>query len=161
MKIRNLTINCYYALESQKSTLKEIEIEICTYSTEFEILRNCENLEVIRILEPNDENVFKTFNTNCCNTLQISSHKSIDSSNIIQILEKSGSSLQQLEINSFRKGINLQSLLLKILMTTCPNITYLFFDGIKLSVQFLEFIGGLQKLQFLTLDWMSMNQKKR
>ncbi|KAF0558045.1 hypothetical protein F8M41_011202 [Gigaspora margarita] len=143
------------ALESQKSTLKEIEIRKCAYSAEFETLRNCENLEVIRILEPYNENVFKTFNTKCCNTLQISSHKSIDSSNIIQILEKSGSSLQRLEIKSFRKEINSQSLLLKTLMTTCPNITYLFFDGIKLSVQFLEFIGGLKRLQFLTLDWMS------
>ncbi|KAF0548939.1 hypothetical protein F8M41_025561 [Gigaspora margarita] len=148
------------ALESQKKSLKEIEIDRCIYSSEFETLKNCENLEEIRILKSKDEKVFKTFNTSCCNTLRLSCYQPIDSNNLIQILEKSGSSLQQLEINSFGQGIYSQSLLLKTLMIFCPNIAYLSFSGIKLDFQFLEFIKRLQKLEFLILDWMIDESEK-
>ncbi|KAF0511816.1 hypothetical protein F8M41_018180 [Gigaspora margarita] len=43
------------------------------------------------------------------------------------------------------------SLLLKTLESFCPNITYLNLAEVEFSTEFIEFIGNLQKLQFLTL----------
>ncbi|CAG8735055.1 10270_t:CDS:1, partial [Cetraspora pellucida] len=40
------------------------------------------------------------------------------------------------------------------LISSCPNITYLGFSMIKLSAQFLNLIGCLRNLQFLSLYWI-------
>ncbi|RIB09037.1 hypothetical protein C2G38_2109622 [Gigaspora rosea] len=138
------------ALNSQKTTLKEIIMNNCDYSTEFEILKNCENLDVIRITQC-DEEIVKILN-NKINILEINSNDSIDASNIIQTLESSGSLLQRLKLD-MRQNIKSQSSLIETLMTFCPNITYLYISRIKLSNQLLEFIKSLRNLQFLTICW--------
>ncbi|KAF0445718.1 hypothetical protein F8M41_003073 [Gigaspora margarita] len=138
------------ALNNQKTTLKEIIINKCDYSAEFEILGNCENLEVIRITQC-DEEIIKILN-NKISILEINSNDSIDASNIIQTLERSGSLLQRLKLD-MRQNIKSQSSLLETLMTFCPNITYLYISRIKLSTQFFELIKSLRNLQFFTICW--------
>ncbi|RIB23385.1 hypothetical protein C2G38_2032785 [Gigaspora rosea] len=162
------------ALKSQKETLKEIILEGCAYNKEFEVLKDCENLEVIRILYCSN-GIFTTFNSKI-SILEIRTSGLYDASGIIQILEKSGSSLQRFKLiddnsyyeddeddednysifkfNSKRHLIQSQSLLMETLMTSCPNIIYLYISGIvKYSTHILKLLSSLQKLQFLAISW--------
>ncbi|KAF0488812.1 hypothetical protein F8M41_022177 [Gigaspora margarita] len=136
------------ALKSQKDKLKEIKLEGCAYSAEFEVLRDCENLEVIRILYCSN-GISTRFNSKI-SILEIRTTGLYNASGVVQILEKSGSSLQRFKLiddysyfedddeddysifkfNKKRGLIQSQSLLLETLMTSCPNIVYLYIsDG--------------------------------
>ncbi|KAF0332868.1 hypothetical protein F8M41_019118 [Gigaspora margarita] len=136
------------ALENQKNSLQEVIVKNCHYSAEFEVLKNCKNLETLRIRNCSKE-LLKTLNYKV-NTLEIVD-SSIDASTIVPILEKSGLLLQRLRLK-IESSIREESLLLKTLNTFCPNVTYLNIINIEFSAQFLELIGNLQKLQFLTLQ---------
>ncbi|RIB22077.1 hypothetical protein C2G38_1031727 [Gigaspora rosea] len=154
------------ALKSQKKALKGIILEGCAYSTEFEALRDCENLKAIRIYHCSkgmSKEIFTTFNSKI-SILEV--HTSgLYASGLVQILEKSGSSLQRFKLNDedncskfiFNKQrylIKCQSLLLETLMTSCPNIVYLCILGIvKYSTHIPKLLSSLQKLQFLTISW--------
>ncbi|KAF0548932.1 hypothetical protein F8M41_025554 [Gigaspora margarita] len=96
------------ALQYQKRTLKEVSINSSTCNADFEALKNCENLEVIRISYCEEvERLLKILGTNLykINTLEIYSY-TIDALNIIQILKKSSSSLQRLKLYSEREEID-------------------------------------------------------
>ncbi|KAF0378379.1 hypothetical protein F8M41_012415 [Gigaspora margarita] len=150
------------ALECQKKALREIKIERCAYGEEFEVLKNCENLEVIRILHYKEEiKLLKILGTSLSkiSTLEILSY-SIDASNLIPILENSGSLLQRLRLYSERREICSLSLLIETLISFCPNITYLYISSIKFSNKFLDLIGSLQKLLYLTLRWIDDGSEK-
>ncbi|KAF0536869.1 hypothetical protein F8M41_009003 [Gigaspora margarita] len=136
------------ALESQKNSLQEVIVKNCHYSAEFEVLKNCKNLETLRIKHCFTE-LLKTLNYKV-STLEIVD-SSIDASTIVPILEKSGLLLQRLRLK-IESRIREESLLLKALNTFCPNVTYLNIMNIEFSAQFLELIGNLSKLQFLTLQ---------
>ncbi|KAF0547197.1 hypothetical protein F8M41_000768 [Gigaspora margarita] len=134
------------ALECQKNSLQEVIIESCECSTEFEVIKDCKNLEILRINDCNNEELLEA----SLNTLEINSY-SIYASSIVQILTKSGTLLQRLKLVSKDEQIKEELLLLETLKSSCPNITYLNISDVGLSIQFLELIGNLQKLQFLTL----------
>ncbi|KAF0454393.1 hypothetical protein F8M41_001594 [Gigaspora margarita] len=134
------------ALESQKKSLQEIIIESCTCSTEFNVLTNCKNLEILRIRFCDDMKMLEA----CLSTLEITGCL-IDASNIVHILKKSGTLLQRLKLVSTDGPTREGSLLLETLKSSCPNIIYLNISDVGLSTQFLELISNLQKLQFLTL----------
>ncbi|KAF0514785.1 hypothetical protein F8M41_017509 [Gigaspora margarita] len=138
------------ALESQKSSLQEVIIDYCAFSTEFEVLKNCKNLEILHIRYCDYMIPLKILDYNKINTLEVVDCP-IDSKDIALILEKFGISLQRLKLVSDDK-IQEESLLLEVLKSFCPNITYLNISNIEFSTQLLEFIGNLQKLQFLTLS---------
>ncbi|RIB25467.1 hypothetical protein C2G38_469703 [Gigaspora rosea] len=135
------------ALECQKNSLQEVIIKECDYNKEFEVLKDCKNLETLRIL-------------NCCSKLlnlldcKISTLEIVDCPIDVQtiplILEKSGLLLQRLSFNS-SDGIDEELFFLEALKSFCPNITYLYLSDIEFSIKLLEPIGSLQKLQFLTL----------
>ncbi|RIB23715.1 hypothetical protein C2G38_2242476 [Gigaspora rosea] len=112
------------ALECQKNSLQEVIIKECDYNKEFEVLKDCKNLETLRILNCSS----KLLNLLDCkiSTLEIVDCP-IDVQTIPLILEKSGLLLQRLRFNSS--------------------------DDIdeEFSIQLLELISSLQKLQFLTL----------
>ncbi|KAF0457822.1 hypothetical protein F8M41_001105 [Gigaspora margarita] len=137
------------ALESQKNTLQEVILKGCVFSAEFEVLNNCKNLETLRILYC-DMELLKILDYNI-STLEIT-HSQIEVPFVVQILEKVGKLLQRLK---FETDIVIQeeSLLLEALNSFCPNIIYLCITDIGLSTQFLELIGNLQKLQFLSLGY--------
>ncbi|KAF0488813.1 hypothetical protein F8M41_022178 [Gigaspora margarita] len=164
------------ALKSQKETLKEIRLEGCAYSKEYEALRDCENLDVIRILHCNNV-IFTTFNSKI-SILEIYTSGLYNASGVVHILKKSGSSLQRFKLidensyfddedddedednysifkfNQKRCLIKSQLLLLETLMTSCPNIVCLCISGIaKYSTHILNLLSSLQKLQFLTISW--------
>ncbi|KAF0511813.1 hypothetical protein F8M41_018177 [Gigaspora margarita] len=134
------------ALESQNNSLQEVVIQFCYFSAEFNVLMNFKNLEILHIRNCNNEQILEASLT----TLEFTDYI-IDSSNIVQILKKSGTLLQRLKLESKEKKIWEESLLLETLKSFCPNITYLNISNIVLSTQFLDLIGNLQKLQFLTL----------
>ncbi|KAF0546347.1 hypothetical protein F8M41_001448 [Gigaspora margarita] len=134
------------ALESQKKSLQEILIKFCYCNTEFEVLMNCKNLEILSIEYCNHENILEA----SINTLKVNRWR-IDASSIVQILLKSGTLLQRLSLVSEDDPIQEEPLLLETLKSFCPNITYLSIDGVRFSTQFQDLIGNLQKLQFLTL----------
>ncbi|RIB23171.1 hypothetical protein C2G38_2032995 [Gigaspora rosea] len=144
------------ALGSQKNSLQEIELDGCTCSTEFKVLNNCKNLEVLRILYGEEKKLLKVLDSDSdsdlcrISTLEINSYP-IDASNLISILKKSGSLLQRLKLDSDDQEIGSQSLLQETLMASCPNITFLYISYIRLSARFLRLIENLRKLQFLTL----------
>ncbi|KAF0555491.1 hypothetical protein F8M41_017214 [Gigaspora margarita] len=79
------------ALENQKDTLQEVIIEYCDFSKEFEILKNCKNLETLRIRYC-DTKLLKILNYNI-STLEIVDFF-IEAPPIVQILEKSGTFLK-------------------------------------------------------------------
>ncbi|KAF0503181.1 hypothetical protein F8M41_019679 [Gigaspora margarita] len=137
------------ALKSQKNTLQEVILDSCVFSTEFEVLNNCKNLETLRILYCDTE-LLKILDFNI-STLEIL-YVQIDVSIIVQILEKVGKLLQRLKIKT---GIVIreESLLLETLKSFCPNIIYLYIAKIGLSTQLLELIGNLQKLQYFSLRY--------
>ncbi|KAF0496458.1 hypothetical protein F8M41_020980 [Gigaspora margarita] len=142
------------ALESQKQSLREVLIEDCDYNAEFKALINCENLEIIRVRSCEDKELVKMLKMFNCKitTLEITNLDIvIDASNIVLILEKSGTLLQRLKLEV--QIISEQSLLLETLMSFCPNILYLNLSEVEFSTQLLDFIGKLKNLQFLTLEW--------
>ncbi|RIB17811.1 hypothetical protein C2G38_2246155 [Gigaspora rosea] len=103
---------------------------------EFKVLMNCKNLKILRIkLEYNGSMTY--------------------ASHIVHILEKSGTLLQRLKIESDGGKICGESLLLRTLKSFCPNITYLNISCIRFSTQFKDLICNLQKLQFLTLRYIN------
>ncbi|KAF0488030.1 hypothetical protein F8M41_022424 [Gigaspora margarita] len=142
------------ALESQCKSLQEIKIFKCDCSDEFRILMDCENLKVFRAIYSADRILLRILSTSICKLtiLEISSNQ-FDASNVIQILERSGSLLQRLKLESSLEVIS-QSSLLETLTNFCPNITYLYISSIKFSTQLPRLIQGLQRLQFLTLKWI-------
>ncbi|KAF0519719.1 hypothetical protein F8M41_016473 [Gigaspora margarita] len=142
------------ALESQKNSLQEVIIESCNCSTEFEVLKNCKNLEILRMRYP------ELLNTLNCkiNTLEIVDFQ-IDAPYIFQILENSGLLLQRLKFNS--ESILEEPLLLEALKFFCPNITYLNISCIEFSTKLIELIDNLQNLQFLTLGCISHTPAKK
>ncbi|RIB25490.1 hypothetical protein C2G38_2031024 [Gigaspora rosea] len=136
------------ALESQKNSLQEIIIERCTYSAEFEVLKRCKNLGTLRIRYCDTE-LMKLLDYNI-NTLEVSDCP-LDAQIIALNLEKFGILLQRLKFESVDDEIWEESLLLEALKSFCPNITHLDITNIGFSTQFVESIGNLQKLQFLTV----------
>ncbi|KAF0408069.1 hypothetical protein F8M41_008621 [Gigaspora margarita] len=148
------------ALESQKNSLEEVRIEYCNWSTEFEILKNCKNLDTFRIWDC-DMKFLKVLNYKI-STLEIVG-PCHDVSTIIQILEMSGLMLKRLKLCSTLKVDEETSILvLEALKSFCPNITYLNFGYIEFSTQLIEVIDNLQKLQFLTLclKWENIDETK-
>ncbi|RIB30275.1 hypothetical protein C2G38_2238337 [Gigaspora rosea] len=137
------------ALESQKKSLQEVILENSADNAEFKVLMNCKNLETFRIKYCKKMKLLKILDTSHykINTLEITDCLN-DTPSIIQILEKIGLLLQRLKLD-FNGHETL--LLLKALKSFCPNITHLDISLIEFPTQLLEFIGSLQKLQFLTL----------
>ncbi|KAF0547185.1 hypothetical protein F8M41_000756 [Gigaspora margarita] len=134
------------ALESQNKSLREVTIMRCTCSAEFKVLMNCKNLEILRINDCDDVDILEAN----INTLELTSYM-IDASSIVQILKKSGTLLQRLSLFSTDEPTWEISLLLETIKSFCPNITYLNISDVEFSTQFLEIIGNLRKLQYLTL----------
>ncbi|KAF0557816.1 hypothetical protein F8M41_012271 [Gigaspora margarita] len=138
------------ALESQKESLEEVTLAYCDFNVEFKVLMNCKNLKTLRIKYCNNVRILET----CLNTLEIKNSQ-IYTSSIVHILEKSGTLLQRLKLESDVGTICEESLLLRTLKSFCPNITYLNISCILFSTQFQDLICNLQKLQFLTLQDIS------
>ncbi|RIB23739.1 hypothetical protein C2G38_2170413 [Gigaspora rosea] len=68
------------------------------------------------------------------------------------ILEKYGLLIQRLRFNSKNSDdFDEELFFLKAFKSFCPNITYLYISNIEFSIQLLELIGSLQRLQFLSL----------
>ncbi|RIB20780.1 hypothetical protein C2G38_2141010 [Gigaspora rosea] len=144
------------SLEKQKSSLQEVNIENCAFSAEFEVLKNIKNLEILRVRNCDHPKLLKILN-NKISTLEIVNLPiGIDASDLVEVLEKSGILLQRLKLEALGRKILEESLLLESFKFFCPNITYLNISYIfELSTQFLELICTLQKLQFLTLDYIA------
>ncbi|KAF0542517.1 hypothetical protein F8M41_004501 [Gigaspora margarita] len=138
------------ALESQKESLQEVTIMFCECNEEFKVLMNCKNLKILRIKYCNNVSILEP----CLNTLEYNSSMTY-ASHIVHILEKSGTLLQRLKIESDGGKICGESLLLRTLKSFCPNITYLNISCIRFSTQFQDLICNLQKLQFLTLRYIN------
>ncbi|KAF0557824.1 hypothetical protein F8M41_012278 [Gigaspora margarita] len=83
------------ALKSQKLSLQEVTFENCNFDAEFETLIDCENLEILRIRFCIDVKILFAN----INTLEIIGC-SIDTSYMVQILQKSGSLLQRLKFET-------------------------------------------------------------
>ncbi|RIB13087.1 hypothetical protein C2G38_1761826 [Gigaspora rosea] len=139
------------ALESQKQSLIEIIIDGCDYDSEFRVLMNCKNLEIIRIRNCDYERLLKILDCKI-STLELVDSE-IDASKIALIFEKFGTSLQRLKLESVDEMILDQLLLIEALNSFCPNVTYLNISNIEFSTQLIDLIGNLQKLQFLTCSW--------
>ncbi|KAF0521656.1 hypothetical protein F8M41_015736 [Gigaspora margarita] len=160
-QLRSLNLLCSAiipALRCQHNSLREIILDKCDFSnTNFNELRNYKNLEVIRIYGGIDtDRVLNILDNNLhmINTLELNDYYSINVSNMLQNLQKSGLLLQRLGLYSVQNEISSLPSLLETLISYCPNITYLNLSIIKLSDQFLNLIGYLQKLQFLSLKWI-------
>ncbi|RIB25489.1 hypothetical protein C2G38_2067277 [Gigaspora rosea] len=129
------------ALESQKNSLKEVIIENCGYSAEFEILESCKNLETLRVRYC-DTKLLKVLDCKI-SSLEIFDF-SLDVQNIIVILEKTGTLLQRLKLEVSDDEIWEESLLLKALKSFCLNISFLNITNIGFSTQLLELIEELK-----------------
>ncbi|KAF0501151.1 hypothetical protein F8M41_020116 [Gigaspora margarita] len=138
------------ALECQKNSLKEVIINKCGYNKEFKVLKYCETLETLRIRDCSS----KLLNLLDCkiSTLEVFDCP-IDVQTIPLILENSGLLLQRLSFDPEDFGDDIHEVLffLEALKSFCPNITYLKIKYIEFSIQLLELISNLQKLQFLSL----------
>ncbi|KAF0541553.1 hypothetical protein F8M41_005324 [Gigaspora margarita] len=134
------------ALESQKQSLQEVSMDYCTCTEEFNVLKDCKNLKILRI---SDCEHVKRLELSV-NTLDITNFM-IYSSNLVPILKNSGSLLQRLRLRADEDSIREESVLIETLASFCPNITYLNIAPIKFSAQLVDLIGNLQKLQSLTL----------
>ncbi|RIB11612.1 hypothetical protein C2G38_2250052, partial [Gigaspora rosea] len=141
------------ALTSQKQSLQEIILEYCEYSVEFEVLMNCENLEILRI--DNSDYILLNISGSKINTLEVTD-QIIKTSPIVSFLEKSGTLLQRLKLICSEISEE-ESHLLKALISKflCPNLTYLYMCVGTFSEN-LELISKLQKLQYFTL-WFEDN----
>ncbi|KAF0555621.1 hypothetical protein F8M41_016997 [Gigaspora margarita] len=133
-------------LECQKNSLKEFILDCFVYSAEFELLKNFKYLETLRI-NYCDKKLIKSIE-NKISTLEIVDLE-IDAPTIVHILEKSGTLLQRLKFESENDILN-ENLLLEKVKSFCPNIEYLYIARIVFSTQFLELIGSLHKLKFLS-----------
>ncbi|KAF0408073.1 hypothetical protein F8M41_008626 [Gigaspora margarita] len=122
------------ALESQKNSLQEVIIDNCDFTTEFEILKYCKNLETLRI-KYCDMKLLKILSYKI-NTLEVVGVQS-DGSIIAQILEMSGILLKRLKLDS-RISVREESSILEALKSFCPNITYLDISRIGFSAHLLE-----------------------
>ncbi|KAF0479012.1 RNI-like protein [Gigaspora margarita] len=143
------------ALESQKNSLQEFRIDNCNFSAEFEVLNNCKNLDILRIMYCNPIlSKLSNILDYKISTLQLTDYP-IDARSIALILKKSGILLQRLCFESDHE-INEEPLLLEAIKSFCPNITCLRIVGFVFSTQFIELIGNFQKLQFLSL-WCNTN----
>ncbi|KAF0557801.1 hypothetical protein F8M41_012257 [Gigaspora margarita] len=111
---------------------------------------NCKNLKILRIRYCNNVRILET----CLNTLEFKSSQ-IYASSIVHILEKSGTLLQRLKLESNGGKIYEESLLLRTFKSFCPNITYPNISCIRFSTQFQDLTCNLQKLQFLTLQYLN------
>ncbi|RIB24565.1 hypothetical protein C2G38_2168209 [Gigaspora rosea] len=138
------------SLKSQTSSLHEVIIRYCGYSAEFEILKDCKNLETLCIRHCDHRKLLKTLNCSKLSTLEIFDSQ-IDALTIVQILEKSGSLLQRLALASASQKFWNEPLILETLKSFCQNLTYLHILNTGFSTQLIELIGNLQKLQFLKL----------
>ncbi|RIB23720.1 hypothetical protein C2G38_798981 [Gigaspora rosea] len=137
------------ALECQKNSLQEIVIIRCAYNKEFEVLKDCKNLETLRIWYCSS----KLLNLLDCkiSTLDVIDCP-IDVQTIPLILKNSGLLLQRLSFEPKNFGdIHEVVFFLEAIKSFCTNITYLNIKHIEFSTQLLELIGNLQKLQFLSL----------
>ncbi|KAF0527411.1 RNI-like protein [Gigaspora margarita] len=140
------------ALECQNKSLQEVKIVSCVCNTEFKMLMNCKNLEILRIDDCKNVNVLRA----SLKTLELTNYSKFYASNIVQILKESGTLLQRLSLVIINGSIQEESLLLETLKSFCPNLTYLKLTNIEVSTQFFELIGNLQKLQFLTLHFFEI-----
>ncbi|KAF0501168.1 hypothetical protein F8M41_020132 [Gigaspora margarita] len=137
------------ALECQKNSLQEVIIINCGYNKEFEVLRDCTNLETLRILDCSS----KLLNLLDCkiSTLEVVDC-TIDMQTIPLILEKSGLLLQRLSFEPENSDdIHEELFFLEAFKSFCPNITYLNISNVGVFTQLFEIIGNLLKLQFLSL----------
>ncbi|RIB20411.1 hypothetical protein C2G38_2080834 [Gigaspora rosea] len=138
------------ALESQKNSLQEVRIDTCTLNEEFEVLKNCKNLETLRI---------RCCDQECCDQELSKLSKILDNKigNKISTLEviccqiyaQPIALILRLELNGDE---NQEYTLLEALKSFCPNIIYLDIMNIKFSTKLVELISDLQKLQFLSLQ---------
>ncbi|KAF0501155.1 hypothetical protein F8M41_020120 [Gigaspora margarita] len=139
------------ALECQKNSLQEVIISRCGYNKEFRVLKYCKTLETLRIRDCSS----KLLNLLDCkiSTLEVF-YCPIDVQTIPLILENSGLLLQRLSFKpeGFGNAIHKVLFSLEALKSFCPNITYLNIKYSKFSIQLLELIGNLPKLQFLSLS---------
>ncbi|RIB25471.1 hypothetical protein C2G38_2275803 [Gigaspora rosea] len=136
------------ALECQKNSLQEVIINECAYNKEFEVLKDCKNLETLRILNCGS----KLLNLLDCKISTLEVDCPIDAQTIPLNLEKSGLLLQRLSFNPKNlEDIHEALFFLEALKSFCPNITHLNISNIGVSTQLVEIIGNLQKLQFLSL----------
>ncbi|RIB23144.1 hypothetical protein C2G38_2073580 [Gigaspora rosea] len=135
------------ALESQKNSLQEIMIDHCKYDAKSELLKNYKNLERFHIRVSYHPDQLKMVNRKLSN-LEVADEQ-IDASTMVHILEKSGTFLQRLTLDSVENILN-ENLLIEALKS-CPNIRYLDISGIEFSKQFIALIGTLQNLFFLKL----------
>ncbi|KAF0463369.1 hypothetical protein F8M41_000188 [Gigaspora margarita] len=143
------------ALECQKNSLQEVDIQDCSFNAEFSVLNNCKNLETIRITRCNTE-LLKILDYKI-STLEVVDAP-IDAQTMALILEKAGILLQRLILESISIDENIldESLLLEAIKLFCQNITYFKIGCIEFSTQLLELIGNLHKLQFLSV-WCYIN----
>ncbi|KAF0501156.1 hypothetical protein F8M41_020121 [Gigaspora margarita] len=135
------------ALESQKNTLQEVILSNCCF-TEDDVLKNCKNLETLRISFCDYDIPLGILNHKI-NTLEIVNYP-LNANKIELILKKYSLLLQRLKLDAI--GIlEEESLVIKALNSFCPNITYLNITMIRFSTQLLALIDNLRKLQFLSL----------
>ncbi|RIB30975.1 hypothetical protein C2G38_2151094 [Gigaspora rosea] len=114
------------ALECHINSLQGVRIDSCAFNEEFEVLKNCKKLEMLRI-------------RNCDQEL----------SKLSKILDlKSGTLLQRLSLELNGDGSQEYTLLLEALKSFCPNIIYLDIANIKFFTKLVELTSDLQKLQF-------------
>ncbi|KAF0501158.1 hypothetical protein F8M41_020123 [Gigaspora margarita] len=138
------------ALECQKNSLQEVIIIRCGYNKEFRVLKYCKTLETLRIRDCSP----KLLNFLDCEISALEVFDCpIDVQTIPLILENSGLLLQRLSFDPIDFGNEIHEVMffLETLKSFCPNITYLNIQYSKFSIQLLELIGNLQKLQFLSL----------
>ncbi|RIB23667.1 hypothetical protein C2G38_2072145 [Gigaspora rosea] len=138
------------ALESQKNSLQEVMIDNCNFTTEFEVLNNCKNLETLCIMYCDRiiSKLSKILDYKI-NTLKVTDDP-IDTRPIALMLKKSGIQLQRLCLEADHE-INEEPLLLEAIKSFCPNITCLRITNFVFSTQLIELIGNFQKLHYLSL----------
>ncbi|RIB20406.1 hypothetical protein C2G38_2179327 [Gigaspora rosea] len=144
------------ALESQKNSLQKVTIDSCDFNEEFEVLKNCKNLETLRIKNYDHElsklsKILDYKVSNKISALEIICCQIYAQQPIALMLEKSGTLLQRLRLELNVDEIQEYTSLLEALKSFCPNIIYLNIVNIKFSTKLIELIGNLQKLQFLSL----------
>ncbi|RIB21451.1 hypothetical protein C2G38_2078281, partial [Gigaspora rosea] len=146
------------ALESQKNSLQEILIKFCVCNTEFEVLKNCKNLEILSIEYCYNEKILEA----SINTLKVN-HWRIDAS--IQILQKSGTLLQRLKLESTDEEIWEEQLLIETLKASCKftktsilTLWYIYDIDQELKTRVTQFAEMLPStLQYLDLRYSCLS----
>ncbi|RIB20414.1 hypothetical protein C2G38_2179334 [Gigaspora rosea] len=144
------------SLESQKNSLQEVIIDTRAFNEEFEVLKICKNLEVLRIRSCDQElsklsKILDNKIGNKISTRDVICSQIYAQQPIALMLEKSGTLLQRLRLKLNGDESQEYTLLLEALKSFCPNIIYLDIMNIKFSTQLVELISELQKLRFLSL----------